>query len=576
MPGIVVGMAQVKTAIGDFAGNTHKIGEYIARAADAGAEVILFPEMTITGYPPGDLLLNREFVQESAEAIRKVARDVGEIVAIVGCVEAGNGCHNAAAIMTRGEIIAVHHKAVLGISGLFEEQRYFLEGTRFTRLEMLGTTVGITIGEELEQVGKKPLTPVPGPRAELLLNLSARPFYQGSFTERKRIVEASGNEQQAVIACANAVGAQDGLIFDGGSCLFHPREGFLAQAARFEERMIIQEVEVGPENRGAPHHLRPSNGWAAARDKARPSPAAAPAGPSRQPSIIVPTADIRELSSVEEIYEALIMGLGEYVRANRFGEVVLGLSGGIDSALVAALAAGAIGGENVRCVFMPSMHTSGISADLAERCAASLCAHLMTIPIEEIYDAFLERLSIAIDSEGQGQTFENLQARIRGTLLMALSNRFGWLLLAPGNKSELSMGYCTMYGDMAGGLAPLKDLYKTQVYELSEYINERAGMEMIPAGIIERAPTAELRPGQLDTDSLPPYGALDPILKSYIEENLGPAEIVKRGFDEAVVRSVLSRVDANEHKRRQAPPGIKLSKRSFDGDWRMPISTFKG
>ncbi|HEY5530783.1 MAG TPA: NAD+ synthase [Candidatus Anoxymicrobiaceae bacterium] len=574
MSELLVALAQINTAVGDLDGNARKILEYVDRAIKARADIVVFPEMCLTGYPPEDLLLKSEFTSSSMEAARCLAEGVGDIVAVVGFVESASDTFNSAAVMSRGEMRCTYRKTFLPNYGVFDEKRYFGVGAGSVILEIDGVRLGVTICEDIWFPGGPVEEQVAGGGAEMILNLSASPFNRGKFGFRRKLIEARSMDGPVVIAYVNTVGAQDELVFDGGSCVYHPQLGYVAQAGRFTEELLLSRVSLGPlksarmleprfrYSQESPHSIEVC---------ALQRPGANDGGP---PDLPVPEPP-HEMSLVEEIFEALVLGLREYVAKNGFSKVVLGLSGGIDSAVTAALAVEALGGENVVSVFLPSKYTSSESGSAAKELADNLEMKLITLPIGDIYSAYKETLAGEVTEAEKGETFENVQARIRGNLLMALSNRFGWLVLATGNKSELSMGYCTLYGDMAGGFAVIKDLLKTQVYQVAEYINVRAGTDVIPRSVIDRPPTAELRENQLDTDTLPPYEQLDPVLEAYVEEALSLDEIIGRGFSQKLVRSIVARVDANEYKRRQAPVGVKITPRAFGRDWRMPISTHR-
>lgn len=573
MRGIVVALAQVSTAVGDLAGNSKKILGYIEMAAGSGADIVLFPELCLTGYPPEDLLLKQEFIQAGVSAMRELASGVGDIIAVVGFVEADHDTFNAAAVINRGEIACTYRKQLLPNYGVFDEKRYFGAGTASVVLDVQGVRVGITICEDIWFPGGPVEEQVARGGAELILNLSASPFNRGKHAYRERLAASRSMDGPVVLAYVNTVGAQDELVFDGGSFVHHPRLGFIARAPRFREALVLCEVDLRTlrsdrmleprfrYSRAACHH----DEITVCHLEERP-------GRRRQGSTASPPPPA-PLTPVEEIFEALVLGLKEYVWKNGFEKVVLGLSGGIDSALTATLAVESLGNENVVCAFLPSRYTSEQSRLAAEEISANLQVRLITIPIDEVFSAYIKVLAGEMGEGGSGPAYENIQARIRGNILMALSNAFGWIVLATGNKSELSMGYCTLYGDMAGGFALIKDLLKTQVYEVARYVNSRAGKDLIPGSVIDRPPTAELREGQLDTDALPPYGELDPILEAYIEKGRGASDIIERGFSPEVVRRVIAAVDANEYKRRQAPVGVKITSRAFGRDWRMPISS---
>jgi NAD+ synthase (glutamine-hydrolysing) len=570
---MVLALAQVKCAVGDLEGNSSKILEYVDRARAAGADIVIFPELSLTGYPPEDLLLKADFTRSSMAAIHEVASGVGDIIAVVGFAEADYDVFNSAAVLNRGKLRCTYRKTFLPNYGVFDEKRYFGAGNRNVVLEVAGVRLGITICEDIWFPGGPVEEQVARGGAEIILNLSASPFNRGKYEYRKQLIASRSMDGPVVLAYCNMVGAQDELVFDGGSCVYHPQQGFIARAARFAEELLVCEVDLEPlkSNRLLEPRFRYSRAECPHAEVEvcvleKPSTFEAKTAPA--PEKAAPA----DISLTEEIFEALVLGLGEYVAKNGFEKVVLGLSGGIDSALTAALAVEALGKENVTCVFLPSKFTADESATAAEELARNLGVKYIVMPIGDIYSSYVEDLAAELGEGDEGVAYENLQARVRGNLLMALSNQFGWLVLATGNKSELSMGYCTLYGDMAGGFALIKDLLKTQVYQVAEYVNERAGTEVIPRFIIDRPPTAELRADQLDTDSLPPYEELDPVLEAYVEEGLGEQEIVSRGFKHELVSRVIATVDANEYKRRQAPVGVKITPRAFGRDWRMPIS----
>ncbi|MBU1670750.1 MAG: NAD+ synthase [Actinobacteria bacterium] len=571
MSELVLALAQVNTAVGDFDANREKVADYIHRAREAGADLVVFPELCLSGYPPEDLLLKPECTEASMAAARELADEVGDIIAVVGFVEGDYDTFNSAAVMNQGQIKCVYRKVFLPNYGVFDEKRYFGSGTSNVVLDVGGIRVGVTICEDIWFPGGPMEDQVAHGGAELVVNLSASPFNRGKHSYREKLVEARAMDGPVVIAYVNTVGAQDELVFDGGSCVYHPQMGFLARAARFREELLLCGVDLGPLK--SSRVLEPRFRYSSTDHTHDVLDVCHLERPARTAPVEVPEATPpQELTAEEEIFAALTMGLSEYVAKNGFTSVVLGLSGGIDSALTAAIAAEALSPENVTCLFMPSRYTAEVSGMGAEELARNLGVRLITVPIEGLFKAYEEALADELGSDGSDETFENVQARIRGNILMAFSNRFGWLVLATGNKSELSMGYCTLYGDMAGGVALIKDLLKTQVYEISEHVNERAGREIIPREIIERPPTAELRSGQLDSDSLPPYPLLDPVLEAYVEQGMSISDMIAGGFDEALVRRVVATVDSNEYKRRQAPVGVKITPRAFGRDWRMPIS----
>ncbi len=567
MSGLVLALAQVRSVAGDFEGNSRRIADYIERAGEAGVDIVLFPELCLTGCPQADLLLKKEFPRESADALEELARGVGDLTAVVGFAESDGGVFSSAAVINGGRVLCVYRKALLPNRAFSADERGLLDRGRNTVIHLAGARLGITICEEMWL----PHGPAAELRerggAEVALNLSALPFGRGSHDAVMRLIASRSTEVPIATACCNMVGARDELVFGGGSFVHHPRDGFVASASRFREELLVCRVDLEPLRRNGPaeRRLQLDSGDISGRG-VEVCAIARPAGSGREATVDAGGRRPTALTETEEIFEALLLGLREYVRTNGFDKVVLGLSGGMDSALTAALAAEALGPDNVVCVFMPSMFTARESGEAAEELAGNLGARLLSIPISRIFRVYAEELSGELGVDGEGTAFENLQARIRGNILMALSNRHGWMVLASGNKSELSMGYCTLYGDMAGGFALIKDLLKTQVYEVARFLNERAGRQVIPGAIFERPPTAELREGQLDTDSLPPYEVLDPVLALYVEDGLAAWEIEEKGFPRDLVDHVTRTVDANEYKRRQAPVGVRLAPLFFGQD----------
>ncbi len=579
MAALKVGIAQQDYTVGDLEGNAERILQAMRQAESRGVHLLCFPELALTGYPPEDLALSTDFVRHNQDYMRKLAAESGECVCLVGFIDRDEDCFNAAAVLHRGKVVDVYHKSFLPNYGVFDENRYFSPGRRNLVVVVKGVRVGVTICEDIWCPGGPLEEEIAYGGAEVIVNLSASPFYRGKQEQRERMVQARAQDGQAVLAYVNAVGAQDELVFDGRSFVYHPDHGVMMRGPAFREALLLAEVETGWLT--ARRFLRPIHRYLRQGTPLRPTAVkllSDHGGTERgeAPCLPVPGKSIDAGGPAdappdprEEIFEALVLGLRDYFRKNGFSDALLGLSGGIDSALVAALAVEALGRERVHALFMPSAYTSRLSHECADKLASNLGIDMISIPIDEMVEPY-HRAMPYLD-EG-GTAAENLQARIRGNLLMSYSNRYGWLVLATGNKSELSMGYCTLYGDMAGGFALIKDLLKRDVYALADFINRRAGREMIPREIIERPPSAELKPGQLDTDSLPPYEALDPILEAYIEQGLGVEEIAAMGHDKELVLSVVRRIEASEYKRRQAPVGIKLTQRAFGKDWRMPIS----
>jgi NAD+ synthase (glutamine-hydrolysing) len=531
-----IALAQINPTVGDIDGNAAKIAEWIGHASAAGAELTIFPELCLPGYPAEDLYLKRHFVEANRRAIGELARGVAGTTALVGFAEpvAGGGdsrhAHNSLAVLADGAVRAVYRKNRLPNYSVFDEQRYFVPGTEPITLELGGEVVGLTICEDVWQPGP-PAQAEAAQGAGLIANPSGSPYHRGKGREREAMFAERARAYGTHFAFCNLVGGQDELVFDGQSFVIGPGGELLARAAQFEEELLVCEVPAGEPARLA-----------------------------------------EPLSDLDEVYGALTLGLRDYVAKNGFRHVGLGLSGGIDSALVAMLAADAVGPERVSCVVMPSPHSSDETQGDARTIAANLGTELIEISIGETMADYERALGPAFGSTEPDLAAENIQARIRGNLMMALSNRHGWLVLTTGNKSEMSVGYATLYGDMAGGFAVIKDVPKTLVYELVQRRNERAGRELVPASVIERPPSAELRPDQLDSDSLPPYDLLDRILEAYVERDQGREEMIAAGMPGEVVDEVLRLVDRSEYKRRQAAPGIRITPKAFGRDRRLPIT----
>jgi NAD+ synthase (glutamine-hydrolysing) len=548
-----IALAQIDPTVGDLDGNAAKIAEWIGRAAEAGAELAIFPELCVPGYPAEDLYLKRHFVAANRTAVEGLASGVGAMTVLVGFAEPVEGggdhrhAHNSLAVLRDGEVRAVYRKNRLPNYAVFDEQRYFVPGDEPATIEAAGTRVGLTICEDLWEPGP-PAAAEAREGARLIANPSGSPYHRGKGREREAMFAERAREYGAYFAFCNLVGGQDELVFDGQSMLVAPDGTVLARAAQFEEELLVGDV---PDGSGA---------------------------------LAEPLADI------DEVYAALTLGLRDYVGKNGFRHVGLALSGGIDSALVAMLAADAVGPERVSCVVMPSPHSSTETQQDARNIAVNLGCELLEIEIEPMMASY-ERGLAGLLNPGEAPepgaeepprdparphepdlAAENIQARIRGNLMMALSNRHGWLVLTTGNKSEMSVGYATLYGDMAGGFAVIKDVPKMLVYELVRHRNAREGRELVPASVIERAPSAELRPDQRDTDSLPPYELLDRVLEAYVERDEGREEMVAAGMPPGVVDEVVRMVDRAEYKRRQAAPGIRITPRAFGRDRRLPIT----
>lgn len=560
---------QINPTVGDLAGNERKIRDGIAAAREAGAQLSLFPELAVTGYPPEDLLLKEHFLRDARAVVDRLAADVDDHVVIVGFPERAEDVFNAAAVLYRGAVQAIYRKVLLPNYGVFDEQRYFQVGVGGGIVELGDLRIGITICEDIWEPGP-PASDESAAGATLIVNLTASPYHLGKGHERERMVAQRARDSLAVFAFCAMVGGQDELVFDGQSFVCDHTGEVLARAAQFEEEMLVVDVDLGA---GAQARLRDTShrpgvrragGAAPVQTLARleePPPRTGPAPERRVAELLAPLE--------AEVYAALVLGLRDYVAKNGFRHVVLGLSGGIDSALVAAIAVDALGAEQVTAVVMPSPYSSSGTQSDARDLARDLGIDCLEYSIAEPMAAYERLLAETFAGREPDITEENLQARIRGNILMALSNKFGWLVLTTGNKSEMSVGYSTLYGDMAGGFAVIKDCPKTLVYRLSEHRG-------LPRSIIDRAPSAELRPDQRDEDSLPPYAVLDRILEGYVEQDLGREVLVARGLPAEDVDRVIRLVDLAEYKRRQAPPGIKITTRAFGRDRRMPITNRYG
>ena len=564
-------LAQINPVVGDLDGNRELILERLSEARSNSADLVVFPELAVTGYPPEDLLLRPGFIRAAEESVEQIALETRGTTVLVGAPHFDRDLYNACYVLSGGEVKAIYRKRFLPNYGVFDEDRYFAPGRDLVLLEHGKTLIGPTVCEDMWQPGP-PATDLALAGAELLVNISASPFYVGRDREREEMFVTRARDNSCFVAFCNAVGGQDELIFDGHSVVIDDEGKVIARAPGFEEALLFADVEpqevIG-------RRLRDVRRRALARERETIPPVDIIHVGSRGPSqngtkITVEVAPF--VDELEQMRGALELGLRDYVSKNGFREVVVGVSGGIDSAVTAALAAEALGPERVHCVSMPSRYSSEETRSDARRLADSLGCPFREIPIGTIVDGFDDALAGAFEGREPDLAEENIQARARGVLLMALSNKFGWMLVATGNKSELSVGYATLYGDMAGGFALLKDVYKTDVFRLAGYLNEKAGRELIPTSIIERAPSAELRDNQLDEDSLPPYPKLDEVLEQYVEHDRTLEELSADGFDRDVVERAVSMVDRAEYKRRQAPPGVKIHPKAFGRDRRTPIT----
>ena len=568
-----IALAQLNVTVGDLEGNTAKILRVMDQARDAGVELVAFPELAVTGYPPEDLLFKSQFVQANLNALRRIVEHSQDLTAVVGFVDRQEDLYNAAAVACDGRLVGVYHKAYLPNYGVFDENRYFQSGSSCPVFVLNGVTVGVNICEDIWYPGGPTKTQALIGDAELIVNISASPYHAGKGHARARMLATRAEDNAAIVAMVNLVGGQDELVFDGGSMIFDQNGDQVAQGRPFEEDLVLADLDVDAVFRRRLHDPRRRSERFSVGSEAAVSRIEMPDLTVSENRPEIERTILQELERPAEIYRALTLGTRDYVRKNGFEKTVLGLSGGIDSALTAVIAVDALGKENVIGVTMPSRYSSAGTRSDAEQLSKNLGIRFLRLPIEEVFSAFLTTLAEPFAGREPDLAEENLQARIRGNLLMALSNKFsGWLVLTTGNKSEASVGYATLYGDMAGGFSVINDIYKTVVYELAEYRNRQADREVIPRSIIDRAPSAELRPDQRDEDALPPYAVLDPILKAYVEEDRGVQEIASLGFDEEIVRTVLSLVDRSEYKRRQAAPGIKITPRAFGKDRRLPIT----
>jgi NAD+ synthase (glutamine-hydrolysing) len=574
-----VALAQINPVVGDLWGNSRLIVEWIGRARDQGADVVMFPELALTGYPPEDLVLKPAFVRDNLKQLNVVVEATKGISAVVGFVDEEGDLFNAAAFIHDGELKAVYHKVFLPNYGVFDEQRYFTPGRRCPIFELGGVRIGVSVCEDCWYPAG-PMAWEAHHGAELLLNINGSPYHEGKRLPREAMIAGRAADYGCFIAWVNTVGGQDELVFDGNSAIFGPTGDVLARAPSFREDLLVCDVNLGsvPFHRPLESIRREAEGAERLELLVTEIDLKAPPPAAERPKPKLRRDDSRPLEGTAEVYTAVVLGTHDYVRKQDFQKVVIGLSGGVDSALTAAIASDALGPENVIGVRMPSRFTSPESLEDAGLVAEALGIQLLDFPIEPAHRAFEEILAEAFLGTKPGVAEENIQPRIRSTILHALSNKFGYIVLTTGNKSELATGYGTLYGDMAGGFAVLKDITKTMVYELCHYRNSigaagrvQGALQPIPERVITKPPTAELKPDQKDSDSLPPYEELDPILRGYIEQDLGPEELVAAGNRPEVVARVIQLVDRSEYKRRQYPPGVKITPRAFGRDRRMPI-----
>jgi len=532
MPRLRVGAAQINAVVGDLDGNAERAAAAYEAAVRAGCDLVVFPELMVTGYPPEDLLLKPTFVAAAAETVAKFAARTRECAAVIGFAEPGDFLYNSAAVCAGGEVVGVYRKQLLPNYSVFDEKRYFAPSAAPGEVfEIAGVSVGVSICEDAWS--PEPILGLVAHGAELVVNINASPYYAGRLPEREAMLAGRAAEAGVPIVYVNLVGGQDELVFDGASLVYDARGNLVARGKQFAEDLLVVDIEAGG---GIPGRIEPT------------------------------------LEPTHEMYEALVLGTRDYVRKNGFTDALISLSGGIDSSLVAAIAADALGAEHVHGVMLPSRYSSEGSVADARALTERLGFTAYLVPIEPAQAAFEAMLGPVFEGRAPDVAEENAQARIRGNVVMTISNKFNWMVLSCGNKSEMATGYATLYGDMAGGLAVIKDVPKTLVYRLCRDLNARKGTDVIPQTVLDKAPSAELRPDQKDTDSLPEYDVLDPIIEGYVESDQSVAELAARGFDEELARRVARMVDRNEYKRRQSPPGVRISRKAFGKDRRPPIT----
>lgn len=577
MRSLRLALAQINATVGDFDGNLEKVIKYMADARTSGADIIVFPELAVCGYPPEDLLFKPRFIEKNLLCLDRIIEASSGIAVIIGFVNSEYDIFNAAAVINNGTLAGVYHKIYLPNYGVFDENRYFQAGKECPVYTICGVGVGINVCEDIwYEAGPATIQALAG--AEIIINISSSPYHAGKSDFRERMIRTRAIDSVAVIAQCNLVGGQDELVFDGNSIISDERGNLIARGKKFQEDLIISDIDVEAVFRTRLHDsrwrkeelLNQEKRWQITKTEISDKPN------TLQKSLLQP----QTVASAEyqgEIYDALVLGTRDYVKKNGFKKVVIGISGGIDSSLVTAIAVDALGADNVIGISMPSRYSSTETESNTRGLANNLGIKLISIPIEPVYESYLKTLSEPFAGLEPDLTEENIQARIRGDFLMAMSNKFRWLVLTTGNKSEMATGYTTLYGDMAGGFAVIKDVPKTIVYELCEYRNSIANNTLIPRAVIDREPTAELRFDQKDSDSLPPYDILDPILMAYVEEDKSIDQIIDMGYQREIVEKTARLVDISEYKRRQAPPGIKITPRAFGRDWRLPITNkFRG
>ena len=568
-----VALAQINTTVGDFDGNVKKILAAVDNARTQKADIVTLPELAICGYPPEDLLFKPQFIEANLHSIQKIVEASAGITVVAGFVDSDGDIYNAAALISDGKLIGTYHKMFLPNYGVFDENRYFRAGSECPVYVINGIGIGVNICEDIwYEAG--PATAQAYAGAEVIINISASPYHRGKGESREKMIATRATDTVAIFAYNNLVGGQDELVFDGHSFISDESGNITARGKQFEEDFVIADLDIEAVFRARLHDPRwrkespilGKTGWHETKTIVFQKISSDPRPPLKPRHVTV-------LDPVAEVYQALVLGTRDYIHKNGFEKVVIGLSGGVDSAIVATIAVDALGKENVVGISMPSRYSSTGSVTDTKALVKNLGIKLQTISIEKPFQAYLDTLTESFAGTKPDSAEENLQARVRGNLLMALSNKFGWLVLTTGNKSEMATGYTTLYGDMAGGFAVIKDVPKTLVYKLTKYRNAQAGYDLIPAPIIDKPPSAELRPDQKDSDSLPPYEILDAILTAYVEEDKSVDQIVALGFDKATVQRTAKLVDRSEYKRRQAPPGVKITSRAFGRDRRLPLTS---
>ena len=576
MKTIRLALCQINSTVGDFEGNVEKITHFIEDAAQYDPDIIAFPELAVTGYPPEDLLLKPQFIEDNLKALRRIQEKADDFIVVVGFVDKKDDIYNAAAVIANKNVVDVYHKVHLPNYGVFDEYRYFQVGTRRPVYQVGDVLFGISICEDIWYPdGPSAVQALAG--AEFIININASPYHIGKHIFRQRMLSARASDSSVVVVYLNMVGGQDELVFDGGSMVIDQNGETTLQAGQFKEETIIVDLDLDAVFMKRLHDPRRRQQVISLQKefvekvviKSQKSEVKSHK-PPQKPAVCQPS--IACFSVEEEVYNALVLGTRDYVFKNGFNKVCIGLSGGVDSSLVAAVAVNSIGKDNVTGLFMPSAYTSKESREDVYEIAKSLGINVIEAPINKIFETYLDLLKTEFKDMPLNVAEENIQARIRGNILMAFSNKFGWLVLTTGNKSEMSVGYATLYGDMAGGFAVIKDVPKTMVYKICRWKNQAAGKTIIPERVLWKEPSAELKPDQRDTDALPPYEVLDPILKAYIEEDKSFDEIINLGCEEECVKKVIRMIDTSEYKRRQSPPGIKITQRALGKDRRFPIT----